>query len=82
MGRHKQVDRGTSDSSKVRVAPIFNQPVDTRILAQAILALAETNTGRSNRRTKTRHKPARNGTTSSSDQPQGRSADGQENSDG
>lgn len=54
MGRHKQVGKGTSMSSRVRVVPVFNQPVDSRKLAQAILAMIHTGTGRP----KGQHRPS------------------------
>ena len=39
MGRHQEVGQGTSVSSQVRAVPVFNHPVDSRKLAQAVLAL-------------------------------------------
>lgn len=39
MGRKRQVGVGTSTSSQVRAVPVFNQPIDRRKLAQALLAL-------------------------------------------
>ena len=39
MGRKRQIGYGTSASSQVRAVPVWNQPVDRRKLAQALLAL-------------------------------------------
>ena len=39
MGRRNEVGQGTSVSSQVRAVPVFNQPIDSRKLAQAVLAL-------------------------------------------
>jgi hypothetical protein len=39
MGRRRQIGYGTSTSSQVRAVPVWNQPVDRRKLAQALLAL-------------------------------------------
>lgn len=39
MGRKRQIGYGTSTSSQVRAVPVWNQPIDRRKLAQALLAL-------------------------------------------
>lgn len=54
MGRRRQVRQGTSDSSHVRAVPVFNHPVDSRILARAVLAMALADADKKKRQ----HRPA------------------------